>query len=141
MAYDFEGFFASVPEDTTQLLADAKRQWSEARVRAIDEPFCGIGVGLIIDGSDPLANNPHALASAYENFVGWTCRYPHIAFVWINASCFGGRCIYLGKVVRNGIYLAREEGDGALGRLVAHLGMTLGPDGYFEPFMRGYFED
>jgi hypothetical protein len=140
MAYDFEGFFASVTGDTNQLLADAKRQWPEARVRAIQEPFCGIGIGLILNQYEPLADNPTALRTAFQRFVSWTCRYPEITFVWIKACCIPVGCTYRGEVVRNGGYLATDEGDGALARLVTHLGVRLGSDQYFEPFTRGYFK-
>ena len=140
MSYDFEGFFASVTADTNPLLADAKRQWSQARVRAIQKPFCGIGIGLILDQYEPLASDLAALKDAFQRFVSWTCRYPEITFVWINACCVPARCAYRGAVVRNGDHLATEEGDGALARLVAHLGITLGSDEYFEPFTRGYFK-
>jgi hypothetical protein len=139
MSYDFEGFFAAVPGDTSALLADAKRQWSQARVRTIAEPFSGIGVGLILSQYEPLASDAAALKDVYQRFVNWTAGYPEITFVWINACCIPVGCAYRGTVVRNGRELGAEKGGGALSRLVKHLGVRLGSDEYFEPFTRGYF--
>jgi hypothetical protein len=142
MSYDFKGFFASISrdKDRLRLLADAKQQWPEARVRAIEQPFAGIGVGLVLSQYEPLAKNPTALRQAFQRFISWTSRHPRIAFVWIAACCIPVGCEYRGQAIRNGRILATEDGDGALGRLVAHLGVKLGPDEYFEPFTRGYFE-
>jgi hypothetical protein len=139
MAYDFDGFFAAVPGDRESILSGVRRQWPQAKARTVEEPFRGIGVGLILSESDPLANDMDALDAAYERFVAWTRDYPRLCFVWINASCFGGHCIYHGDVVQSGETISTEKGDGALGRLVAHLGVTLGQDEYFEPFVGGYF--
>ena len=139
MSYDFEGFFATVPGDTSALLADAKRQWSQARVRTIAEPFCGIGAGLILSQYEPLASDAAALKDAYQRFVTWTSGYPKFTFVWINACCIPVGCAYRGSVVRNGRELSAENGGRALSRLVKHLGVRLGADEYFEPFTRAYF--
>jgi hypothetical protein len=139
MSYDFEGFFASVAGDTSALLADAKQQWSQARVRTIGEPFCGVGVGLILSQYEPLASDAAALKDAYQRFVAWTATYPKITFVWINACCIPVGCAYRGSVVRNGRERRAEKGDRALARLVKHLGVRLDSDEYFEPFTRGYF--
>ena len=74
MSYDFEGFFATVTGNTKEMLADAKRQWPEARVRAIEEPFCGVGIALILNLYEPLASNPATLSEAFQKFVIWTGR-------------------------------------------------------------------
>ena len=126
-------------KDRVRLLADAKQQWPAARVRAIEQPFAGIGVGLILSQYEPLAANRAALNDAFQRFMSWTSRYPRIKFVWIAACCIPVGCEYRGQAVRNGRILATEDGDGALGRLVAHLGVKLGSNEYFEPFTRGYF--
>jgi hypothetical protein len=66
-------------------------------------------------------------------------NYPEALFVFVKADCAGGRCHYRGWVSQNGQILENAEGfrgDGALTRLVRHLGINLGPNERFALFER-----
>ena len=140
MGYRFVGFFAQAGDE---LLEAAGQQWPGVRRKRIRDPFIGIGVASPeIVYADTYEDWERAIEVAFDIEDGlpdWSNRYPDVLFVFIDEDCFGGTCLCEGYACRNGAILERADSDGALDRLVAHLGVKL-RRGYFAPFRRGYFD-
>lgn len=119
--------------------------------RLIIEPFHGFGIAVpsraLTDGdTDEEEEQARELAHALEDeLVIWSQRYSDMQFVFINADCFGGTCLYSGYICQSGTILDRaknasmSDGDG-LPRLVRALGVELDDSGYFAPLTRGFFD-
>lgn len=78
----------------------------------------------------------YAMQDGLEEF---SKQFPHKKFVFIEADCFGGACIYSGFAVANGAILFHQSYDHS-----GHITMlqTICPDYeeyYFEPFTRDFF--
>lgn len=143
MGYSFEGFFVACEVEREHIVAYALARWPGCQAKQIHQPFRGLGVS-VPDYNEALtaeeAERRWALLDQVGEEVWWLSQnYSHLTFVWIHAECFGGTCIYDGEVYRDGLMLAEERGEGALSRLVAHLGISLPPSEFFVPFVRGYF--
>src|SRR5579871_728503 len=103
MGYEFSGFFARAGQD---VLDRGLQYFPGCSGRVIEKPFRGIG--LEVWEYDSEAND-----FLYKNLPAWTENYPETIFVYIDALCFGGKCVYNGTVYQGGILLAEEKGDGA----------------------------
>lgn len=68
--------------------------------------------------------------------------FPAFIFVFIDADCIGGTCLYRGFVAQAGKVTLRvaevQPGVDQLQRLLQPLGVEL-QSGYFAPFVRGYW--
>ena len=148
MSYSYYGFFAAADG---AVLEAALRRWPGCRGCMVDTPFTGIGLACP-DPNDPAAEDEvqarFALVGDVEHGLpSWSRAFPAIVFVYLEAECFGGICLYGGYACQDGAILAREsitgrtvdESAAGLRRLLAYLGVQR--DGhYFEPFERGYFD-
>jgi hypothetical protein len=77
-----------------------------------------------------------------DYLMEWAEQFPDVPFVWVEADCRDGNCLYRGFVCKFGVLL-EWRGDGGLDDhvlLLDYAGITL-EGGYFAPFERGYFED
>lgn len=139
MGYRFRGFFCDGGPEVGEA---AVRRWPWCRWKSLTVPFAGVGVrgapgaAVYADGAEADAERADALAFAAD--------FPGVTFVWVEAECFGGGCEYAGWAARDGAVLLTEPPDGPgcdpLRRLLAPLGV-LPPDGYFAPFVRGYWDE
>lgn len=142
MGYRFTGFFARAE---ASLIEHAKQQWPGCSGQVMTTPFAGI----CVETPDPeraetgeAGIGTRELGYAMEDELpSWSARHPGVRLVFVAADCAGGMCEYRGFVCQNGLVEATEpwqrRGAGALLRLMAHLGVSLGPDEYFAPFERG----
>ena len=148
MGFQFAGVFAQAQPE---ILAAALRTWPGCHGRLITEPFHGLGIAVpsyALTYSDSVEEQEQARGLAYEledGLVGWSQQYPETVFVFLNADCFGGKCLYAGYVCQNGMVLERvqdmDERDGiALPRLVRALGVELDDSGHFVPLTRDFFD-
>lgn len=148
MSFQFAGFFAQAQPE---VLAAALRMWPKCQGRLITEPFHGLGVAVPVDSltyGDAVEGYEHARDLAYaleDDLVGWSKRYPDVLFVFLNADCFGGECLYSGYTCQNGVVLAHakdidEKDNIALPQLLRALGVELDDSGYFAPLTRGFFD-
>jgi hypothetical protein len=147
MGFKFSGFFA---QGNAAILDAALQIWPGCRGRLITEPFHGFGIAvpehaLTYGDLDEEQEQSQELAYALEDdLVGWSQQYPETVFVFLNADCFGGTCLYAGYVCQNGRVLERvqdrERGGIALPRLVHALGVELDDSYHFTPLARGYFD-
>jgi hypothetical protein len=144
MGYSFDGFFAACEVESEHIVAYALARWPGCQAKQIHQPFRGIGVSVPDYNEAPTAEEAERwwnLLDQVGEEVRWLSQnYPHLAFVWIHAECFGGRCVYDGEVYRDGQILTEEKGEGALSRLVAYLGVSLPLNEFFAPFVRGFFD-
>jgi hypothetical protein len=71
----------------------------------------------------------------------WAESFPNVAFVFVEADCFGGTCLYRGYICKAGVLLAWQDSDlNGHTKLLDHIGINL-DGGYFPPFARGYFSE
>lgn len=138
----FVGFFAPHAEG---LMEAVEERWPGADVSRICEPFDGIGLRL--PDADPADPSQYIMVvECQDELPAWTTLFPDLPFVYINADCHGGDCLYTGYVCRNGAKVDEERpgeldvfsNPGALTRLLSHLGANLAHDEYFRPFERDY---
>lgn len=147
MGFEFAGFFA---QGDRMLLEAALDRWPGCDGRLITEPFHGFGIAApsrALTYGDTEEEQEQARELAYvleDELVLWSPRYPDVRFVFINADCFGGTCLYSGYICQSGAILDRvknasmSDGDG-LPRLVRVLGVELDDSRYFEPLARDFF--
>jgi hypothetical protein len=78
----------------------------------------------------------YAMEEGLEDF---SKQFPHKKFVFIEADCFGGACIYSGFAVQNGEILFQQSYDhnGHI-KLLQEISPTY-TEFYFEPFTRDFF--
>jgi hypothetical protein len=141
MGYRFQGYFS----DGGETVKDAAlRLWPFCTVKAIVSPFRGFGLRAPDPdseaGSDEeyerLLELPFAVERGLEEF---SRGFPCATFVFIDADCFGGTCVYTGFAVRDGVVGLRvDDGAERLQRLLQPLGVQL-ESGSFAPFVRGYW--
>lgn len=144
MGYRFQGFFSDGDEVA---MAAALNRWPFCKAKHITSPFRGFA----LRAPDPdreaetdeeyehLLELPFAI---YRDLVEFSRSFPAAKFVFVDADCFGGTCIYTGFVAQAGEVSLRETaeqtGTEPLQRLLEPLGIRL-QSGYFEPFTRGYW--
>lgn len=129
-------------------MAAALTRWPFCMARSITDPFRGFAM-LAPDPDreadteaeyERLLELPFAVMSDLAEF---SREYPDFTFVFIDADCFGGTCVYTGFVVQAGEVRLRvaddKPGVEQLQLLVQALGVRL-QSGYFAPFARGYWE-
>jgi hypothetical protein len=74
-----------------------------------------------------------------EELSTWSSEFPEPTYVYVEADCFGGTCLYSGYACRAGEVVARHEPNrGVHTLLLRHVGIET--YGAFPPFTRGYFE-
>ena len=135
MGYLFHGFFASYADG---LLAAAAEQWPTARARMIHEHFYGVGLRAKDYRESQDDEEAERILAIADEVGPFSLRFPETTFVYIEVDCFGGTCVYEGVVWRGGERVVTETGDGALRRLLSHLGARLDDREYFRPFERSY---
>lgn len=144
MGYRFSGFFVDLPPWNQSLMNTVLKRWPECRVKGIYSPFASIGVSFPdhqkCRSDEDAEHLLQVIDRAKSDLTQLSHEHPQATFVWIDADCFGGNCCYEGFACRDGEILLQEEGEGALRRLMATLGLKLGPNEYFEPFRRGFFQ-
>lgn len=144
VGYRFQGFFSDGDETTTAAALD---RWPFCIAKHITTPFRGFG--LRAPDPDRLAETEEQYELLVElpfaverDLVEFSRRFPAAKFVFIDADCHGGACIYTGFVVQAGEVSLRETaaqtGTEPLQRLLKPLGVRLQSE-YFEPFTRGYW--
>jgi hypothetical protein len=144
VGYRFRGFFS---DGDDAAMAAALDRWPFCTAKATADPFRGFGLR---------APDPDSEADSdeeYERLVGlplavergladFSRRFPTSTFVFIDADCVGGTCVYTGFVAQAGEVRLRVEevrpGPEPLQRLVAALGVRL-QSGHFAPLARGFW--
>src|SRR5689334_13210765 len=146
MGYRFSGFFIDQSEVEAPSLIEAIRaRWPMADARTVQTPFVGYGFAFPDyqeSTSDEQAEQIlEPQYAAFEGLPGLSLNFPEVTFLWVEADCFGGTCLYSGYGCRAGQILVEEEDptEEALETLVQVLGVKLGPDRFFAPFARGFF--
>jgi hypothetical protein len=116
MTYAFNGFFASLSSESEALLSDVRSRWPGCSAKPVDSPFRGIGVSLPDYEAAPSVEEAEwrmeLLDVVWRGLPELSGDYPGVTFVWIDALCYGGRCVYEGTVYRNSQTLAEEKGEG-----------------------------
>jgi hypothetical protein len=128
MGFRFRGFFSDGDEAA---MAAAVSRWPFCAAKPVTVPFRGFG----LRAPDPdreaesdedyerLLELPYALE---RGLTAFSQGFPAARFVFIDADCFGGTCIYTGFVVQAGEVDLREEaavaGTESLQRLLLPLG-------------------
>lgn len=143
MGFRFRGFFS---DGDQAAMAAALARWPFCAARPIMTPFRGFGLRTPDPDRDAESDDDYDrlldLSYSVERGLAEHSRaLPAATFVFIDADCFGGVCLYTGFVVRAGEICLRvdeQKGVDNLERLLKPLGVTLG-SGYFEPFTRGYW--
>ncbi|MBL8794904.1 MAG: hypothetical protein JNM56_13430 [Planctomycetia bacterium] len=144
MGFRFRGFFSDADEAA---MAAAVSRWPFCTAKPVVDPFRGFG----LRAPDPdreadsdeeyerLLELPFAVERGLAEF---SLGFPDATFVFIDADCVGGTCVYTGFVVRAGaVHLSVADvqpGSEPLQRLLQPLGVQL-RSGYFAPFTRGYW--
>ena len=123
-------------------------RWPFCTARTIATPFSGFGIRAPDpDGEaesdeeyERLLELPYAVRCGLAEF---SRDFTDVAFVFIDADCVGGTCIYTGFVARAGVVVEQvtenATGTGQLERLLKPLGVQL-RSGNFAPFARGYWD-
>jgi hypothetical protein len=148
MGYRFNGFFAQADQ---HVLQTALKHWPFCRGRSIEVPFSGIG--LICPDPNRADTDEAAeiileqIAAVEEGLPAWSKQFPTITFVYLQADCAGGNCLYDGYVCRDGFILAEENSTGqsllesrtGLSRLLQWLNVH-SRTASFAPLERGFFD-
>jgi hypothetical protein len=143
VGYRFSGFF--INESDPELVQAIRTRWPLVQAQPVRSPF--IGYGFVFPNHERCTSDQQAEPileqrfSAFDELPEFSARYPTVTFLWVDADCVGGTCLYSGYGCRCGQVLARQEAptrDG-LGTLVQILGIELGPEQFFLPFTRGFF--
>src|SRR5258708_10730868 len=119
--------------------------WPGGVFRKIHEPLEGIGLRMPdVNPSDP--SQFMMVMECESELLAWTTNYPSLKFVYVEAHCHGGSCIYTGYVCQNGEIIAKEapsdpdcvRNPGILTQLFCHLDVQLSEEEHFRPFERNY---
>ena len=144
MGFRFRGFFS---DGDDAVMAAAVSRWPFGAIKAIAAPFRGFGLrrpdpdreAESDEDYERLLELPYAVE---RGLVEFSRGFPAAKFVYVDADCFGGTCIYTGFVAKAGdVGLrveAEEPGTESLQLLLLPLGVRL-QSGRFEPFVRGYW--
>jgi hypothetical protein len=138
MGYRFTGFIAT----QMAMLDESRSRW----------PLCtsefhqGIGKAVVTCPDPEQSESEEAYESLVElgfevedGVLPFSKKYPQAQFVFLRADCAGGQCHYRGWACQNGQVLESAEGfrgEGALTRLLQHIGLKLGSDERFSLFER-----
>jgi hypothetical protein len=133
--YNFAGWFAAPYAPLEQR---AEELWPAAAIVSVREPFHGVA----LRAGDPHpcieGNETRYIVEFGDPLLRLSQEFPHVTFVYLEAECFGGDCLYAGEVFRAGKVIGGDRGDRALAGLLGHLGVTLGADNYFAPLDRAF---
>ena len=143
MGYHFRGFFSDGDE---AVMTAALDRWPFCSAKAITEPFHGFGVRAPDpdeSDTDEEYDRLVELSGAVEDgLTALSQVFPAARFVFVDADCHGGTCVYTGFAAQAGEVFVRVDdvavGTESLERLLEPLGVRLA-DGYFAPFERGYW--
>lgn len=144
MGYWFSGFFlrTTAQDNLPELVSSIKEQWPRVVCRLIKEPFVGLGVRMTNFTWGVDDEKGEELFAIENELPAWSTQYPFLTWVYLEADCFGGTCVYRGYVCRNGEKFFKEEslkrGPEALGHLLKQIDVKL-ERGYFPPFERDFF--
>jgi hypothetical protein len=144
LGFRFQGFFSDGDESA---MAAAMDRWPFCTGKPIAIPFHGFG--LRAPDPDREAESDEEYKRLLElpfavkrGLVEFSRGFPAATFVFIDADCFGGTCIYTGFVAQVGEVSLRvteaQTGSEPLQRLLEPLDVRL-QSGYFAPFTRGYW--
>lgn len=144
MGYQFQGVFTK----SSTAAATAKDQWPWCQIKQITRQMQGYVVRLPVEYDlHPTATKEQyecvleQAATIREGLEAFSTQFPDEVFVYVEVECFGGVCGYMGFHVYNGVTTKRfdDPEDRPLFDLLLPMKAALGPNGYFEPFERGYF--
>jgi hypothetical protein len=144
VGYRFRGFFSDANEAA---MAAAMDRWPFCTAKPIATPFRGFGLRTPDPEREAESDEEYEclleLQYAVESGLAEFSRgFPAAKFVFIDAVCIGGTCIYTGFVAQAGEVRLRvaeaQPGTESLQRLLEPLGVRL-QSGSFEPFTRGYW--
>jgi hypothetical protein len=144
VGYRFRGFFSDGDET---VMSAAHDRWRFCTVKPIATPFHGFGLRAPDPDREAESDEEYErlleLPFAVERGLAEFSRgFPEAQFVYIDADCFGGTCIYTGFVAQAGeVHLRVAEaqlGTESLQRLLEPLGVRV-QSGYYAPFTRGYW--
>ena len=144
MGYRFRGFFS---DGDAAVMAAALSRWPFCTAKPIADPFRGFGLRAPDPDSEADSGEEYerllSLPYAVERGLAAFSRdVPHATFVFIDADCVGGTCVYTGFAVQAGEVRLRvsdaQPGPEPLQCLVETLGVRL-QGGYFAPFARGFW--
>ena len=142
MGYRFRGFFS---DGNAAVMAVAVSRWPFCSAKLISDPF--FGFGLRAPDAEQEADTDEEYEQLLEQAFAIECGlvefsrgFPAATFVYIDADCIGGTCVYTGFVAHDGVISLRiaeaQAGPEQLRLLLRPLGVQL-PSGCFPPFVRG----
>ncbi len=143
MGYRFSGFF--IDQSNPEIIESIQTRWLLIKARPIYSPFSGYGFAFpdhvrctSDEGAELISEE---VFTVFKELPALSTAHPNITFVWIEADCAGGTCLYSGYGCINGEVIVNEEksSSGALGKLLQILNVKLGTDNYFLPFTRNFF--
>jgi hypothetical protein len=142
MGYRFWGCFAKCPDEKSakEIIRSASEKWPDAKSKIIKEPFFGIGVSMP-DFRDAQDDETYEKTFAIEEQLPeFSKNFPEQNFVYVEADCFGGTCLYEGYICKKGevIFKAKSEKDSLI-KLMKEIKVKLDKKGHFKPFERGFF--
>jgi hypothetical protein len=144
MAYRFRGFFS---DGDVAVMEAALARWPFCKGKTIASPFNGFGLSAPdpdreAESDEENTRLPELPFAVERGLLEFSRGFSSSTFVFIDADCFGGVCIYSGFVARAGEVHLRVESEKpgleTLRQLLLCLGVRL-QSGYFEPFVRGYW--
>jgi len=133
--YNFAGWFAS-PYAPVEERAAAL--WPTAAIVAVREPFHGVALRAADTHPCLEDNETRYIVEFGDPLLRLSQEFPHVTFVYLEAECFGGDCLYGGEVFKAGKVIGGDRGDKALSTLLRHIGVTLDANGYFAPLDRTF---
>ena len=133
--YKFTGWFSAKKKGLPQAIREV---WPEADVVEFARPFRGVGVREMRFGLCYSENREVYEREFAKPLIRLSRQFPRQTFVFIEVECWGGECIYLGEVFRNGQVEATYDGPEALRGLLSHVGVRLDDRQYFAPFDRAF---
>lgn len=144
MGYNFRGFFARCPDGKSakEIIISASEKWPKTKSKIIEEPFFGIGVSMpdfwnVIEDEEKACR---IMCAIEEQLPDFSKKFPEHDFVYVEANCAGGSCLYEGYICKDGKIIFRAESKkSSLARLMAKIKVTLGKGSYFKPFERKFF--
>jgi hypothetical protein len=144
VGFRFQGFFSDGDEAA---MTAALTRWPFCTAKPIATPLHGFGLRApdpdrVAESDEEYEHLLELTFSVERDLADFSRGFPTAKFVFIDADCFGGACIYTGFVAQAGEVSLRvagaKPGTESLQRLLEPLGVRL-QSGYFEPFARGYW--
>ncbi len=145
MAFEFDGFFTNCQD--SNLIEDIKNELPFCLIDNVYHPFLGIEVrSPDINESVPLKEKTYneiinTMDSIEEKVQILSKKYNELFFIYVDATCFGGTCIYNGMVIKNGKIIYKDQndklkGEGCLKYLFNYFDIILDDNEYFLPFAK-----